>query len=527
MRSGRTVSILVAAVVSLLILMPLLSDNAEGASVGTFDGVDVSLSPGSEGDLDIHAGETVTIQVHLINTNANVRHVEYEGFDFGGRGHVTVPENNIKLDPGEYHTFLIEITADSYSGSVRNVTVTVSFTVYDPAFASSPVSFSITKTAHISSGRSSENQFNNVMGILKNPFPAPFDTAVYAAAATLIIWLAIALLATYVLVPKVIVPFLLKGKNKKDSVVNKLRRPVFFLLMVYGITVSVAVMGPSEYIIRTVEMAAAIIYIIFGADIAWKLFVMLTEAWAKHTVDDNPEEASHRESLVPLFFMLGKIVLGMVIAGMVLGIFGFDLMIIATGAGVIGLAISFGAQSTLAQFFSGFTLLISRPFKPGDLVRLDGSTDTLRVVEVGFMMTTFTNWANAETFTMPNQKVVSSTIINITAESLAYRIIVLVNVPYNSDVMLAKDLALEAMTEHPRMVQDGSYEIPKVRFEDFSDSALTIRVSGYVDDFEDHRTIAGEIREAIYTKFRENDIAIAIPKMDIYVKDPEGGEKKY
>jgi MscS family membrane protein len=263
-----------------------------------------------------------------------------------------------------------------------------------------------------------------------------------------------------------------------------------------------------------------------GAWIGVKVLDALLEMWEKRAQDDDEEEYDVRDSLTPLLAMIGRIIIGMAATAMVLGVLGFDLMIIATGAGIIGLAISFGAQSTLAQFFGGITLLVNRPFRPGDLIRLDAGTDTLRVLNVGFMITTFRNWANSEIFSMPNQKVVSSTIINVTAESLAYRIIVLARVPYGTDVALAKKLALSAMTEHPRILQDGSEEIPKVRLEEFSESSLTIRVSGFVDDFEDHRSIAGEIRESIYKKYRENGITIAIPKMEVFIRDPHDVEKK-
>jgi potassium efflux system protein len=149
----------------------------------------------------------------------------------------------------------------------------------------------------------------------------------------------------------------------------------------------------------------------------------------------------------------------------------------------------------------------------------------MKVIHIGFMMTTFRNWANSEIITMPNQMVVSSTIVNVTAESKTYRIVIVVRVSYTADVMLAKTLALEAMREHPRILQDGSEEVPKARFEEFSDSSLTIRVSGFVDDFEDHRSIAGDIRESIFRKYRENDITPAIPKMDIYIKRNDGEEE--
>jgi small-conductance mechanosensitive channel len=532
----RGTALILAAVVVSLLALPLLSDQAAADPYEDRAGyVVLSLSPNSRGLSDINAGGYVDIYVHMYNEHpSEVRYVEFVSEDFA-RGHVEMPDRPdfnapIELRPsaeeGSQYTLHLRIVADRYLGSVRNVEITFMFVVYDSTAVPITEDYcELTKTVNIFSGRASENQFNKVMGIVNNPFPSPFDIAIYAAAVTLLIWLGIAAFVLFVLLPRIVMPLVIRdSKEGQKDAMKKIKKPLLFIILLYGITVCVAVMGAGEQVVSTVEMLAWVIYILMGVLIVWKMVVAISEMLARRKEETEGED--HDDSLTPLIMMIIKIIIGMVAVGAILAVLGFDTMIIATGAGIIGLAISFGAQSTLAQFFSGFTLLINRPFRVGDLVRLDSGTDTLRVLNVGFMMTTFRNWANSEIFTMPNQKVVSSTIINVTAESLAYRIIVLVRVPYGTNVSLAKTLALEAMTEHPRILQDGSEEIPKVRLEEFSDSSILIRVSGFVDDFEDHRSIAGEIREGIYTKYRENEITIAIPKMDIYVKDPSGGERK-
>ncbi|MCL2785874.1 MAG: mechanosensitive ion channel family protein [Methanomassiliicoccaceae archaeon] len=536
MRNMKAALMFVAVLVSLLAMAPMLSDSAEAAGVtANASDVQFSLSATSVTATDLYAGRSIDVYVIVSNnhpTDARIAEFMGAGDGFKDKGHIEMPrvgdDGPILLESGETHTLHLKIVADRYLGSMRNVDILLMFAAYDPAAGYDPDDpgerCTLTKTVNIFSGRASENQFNKVMGLFHNPLPGPFDTAIYAAAMTLLVWMIISVFVTYVLLPRIVMPFLIRdSREERKATEGKIQKPMFFMFLLYGATACVAVMGAGEYVVSTVETAAWIIYIIFGAWIFLRILIALLEMWDRRVAADEDEPD---DSLTPLFLMLGKIVIAMVATGAILAVLGSDMMIIATGAGIIGLAISFGAQSTLAQFFSGFTLLINRPFRPGDMVRLDSSPDTLKVLNVGFMMTTFRNWANSEIFTMPNQKVVSSTIVNITAESLTYRIIVLVNVPYTSNVMLAKKLALEAMIEHPRILQDGSEEIPKARFENFSESALTIRVSGFVDDFDDHRSIAGEIREGIYTKFLDNGITIAIPKMDVYIKNPSGEESK-
>ncbi|MCL2142799.1 MAG: mechanosensitive ion channel family protein [Methanomassiliicoccaceae archaeon] len=526
----KRAALILALVMAVTIAAPLLSDEAKGDKVL---GVEFSFSPSSYDEISLKAGESRDIYIHLYNNSGSTRCVEFIGATFShGSVHASMSDTRpVEIADGTHTMLTLTVTADRYTGSTSNIDATFLFIVYDPNVEYDPAAggeHPMYKTVHISSRLASENQYNRIMGIWDNPLPEPFDTAPYAAAVTLMIWLVIAAFASLVIIPKILMPVLFRKKGKEDrkAVFRKIQRPLFMILLLYGITVCLPVLGVGEYIIDMVTTVAYVIYIVLGAWIFLKIYAALLDMWEKHAHEDD-DEYDVRNSMTPLLMVIGKIVVAMAAVAAIMGVLGFDLMLIITGAGIIGLAISFGAQSTLAQFFGGITLLVNRPFRPGDLIRLDDSNDTLRVMNVGFMITTFRNWGNSEIFSMPNQKVVSSTIINVTAESLAYRIIVLVRVPYGTDIALAKKLALAAMTEHPRILQDGSEEIPKVRVEELSESSLTIRVSGFVDDFEDHRSIAADIRESIYAKYRENGVVIAVPKLDIYIKDPNDGERMY
>ena len=533
MPKKRTALILAAVMAFMVLAVPLFSEEAEGTLPPTVpatppaDTIVFSSDVPAGSTITMRAGETHVVHIIVYNPGPDKLRVQLLDVSFsrGGMNSVSVDPSLRLLEAGEDTVFDIPLTAGGYTGTV-DLTAYFTFAVIDPTDGSRG-EFKGELSVKISSRLASENQYNRIMGIWNNPLPEPFDQAMYATAITFIIWFLIAALVAWIIFPRIIMGILFKRKNKDDrkAVERKIRKPLMIIIMLYGITICLAVLGVGEYVISTVSIIANVIYIILIAWILLKLYIALLDMWEKRAHEDGVDDV--RDSIKPLLLMLGKIIIAMAATAGILGAMGFSLMIIATGAGIIGLAISFGAQSTLAQFFGGITLLVNRPFRPGDLIRLDNNTETLRVINVGFMMTTFRNWANSEIFTMPNQKVVSSTIINVTAESLAFRIIVLVRVPYGTDVALAKKLALEAMTEHPRILQDGSEEIPKVRLEEFSESSLLIRVSGFVDDFEDHRSIAGEIREAIYTKYRDNNVTIAIPKMDIYVKDPNDKEEKY
>jgi small-conductance mechanosensitive channel len=231
------------------------------------------------------------------------------------------------------------------------------------------------------------------------------------------------------------------------------------------------------------------------------------------------------ESLIPLFKMLGKIGIATIAVAAILATLGFNLYAIITGAGIAGLAVSLGAQSMLQQFFSGVTLLITRPFKPGDMIRLGTDAAMLRVRKVGMMNSQFENWENAELFCLPNNMVTSSRIINMTGENRAYRTLVYMNVAYDTDLKRAQDLMMEAALEHPHVLKDGSFDKPSTRVTGFLDSSVELRLAIYVDEFEDYAFIAGQLRWAIFEKFKANGINVPFPQRDVHIYRHEAGNE--
>jgi moderate conductance mechanosensitive channel len=90
-------------------------------------------------------------------------------------------------------------------------------------------------------------------------------------------------------------------------------------------------------------------------------------------------------TLVGLLRSMGRVVIFVVFLFMLMSAVGLDLGPLLAGAGVVGLAISFGAQSLVKDVISGLFILIENQFGVGDVVRIEGvsgtvETMTLRVV---------------------------------------------------------------------------------------------------------------------------------------------------
>ncbi|MDB4947414.1 MAG: rane protein of unknown function [Gemmatimonadetes bacterium] len=76
-------------------------------------------------------------------------------------------------------------------------------------------------------------------------------------------------------------------------------------------------------------------------------------------------------TLVGLVRSFGMVVVVVLVLFMVLGALGIDVGPLLAGAGVVGLAVSFGAQSLVKDIISGLFILFENQFGVGDVIRLD------------------------------------------------------------------------------------------------------------------------------------------------------------
>ena len=82
----------------------------------------------------------------------------------------------------------------------------------------------------------------------------------------------------------------------------------------------------------------------------------------------NARAVQRAETVGAVLRSIAKVVIGGLAALMVLGEFGLDLAPLIAGAGIVGVAIGFGAQSLVKDFLSGIFMLVEDQLGVGDIV---------------------------------------------------------------------------------------------------------------------------------------------------------------
>ncbi len=518
MRSAKVPALsLVILAISVILVMPA---SAEGSDVAAGD---VGLVP-YFGHLEINAGSSDSFRIEVVN------YLSFAENDISDYRMVTVSfitdpdiyayveneEGSFVLMGQEFRSVTVHVDVDKYASAdeyeIGIVLTATTLVEGGGTVTAAPVNVGLTVLSPLSSG----DAYNKILGLFSNPFPDPFNTPLATAVITFLLWLIIGILAVLTLLPILLRLVARNHKEEGDKLKKGLRTLLPPVILLFAFDSALRVFGADKHLIGPVEVWFNVFYIALGALIAWKIYIILVQYLISRLARNRRVDQSDID-VEPLLRLLGQLVIAVAAVAMIMSALGFNLTAIITSAGIVSLGITLGAQNVLNQFFSGMVLLITRPFKSGDLVKIGAGSTIYKVSSVNIMNTVFDNWDNEETVIMPNNMVSSSAITNLTGDGLLYKIKVFMNIGYDDNIDLAKNIMEKIANDHPSVMTNGAVDPPSTRVTAFLDSSIEVRLTCYVYDFNDNGKIGGELRESIFKAFKENGINVPYPQRDVHI----------
>jgi small-conductance mechanosensitive channel len=119
--------------------------------------------------------------------------------------------------------------------------------------------------------------------------------------------------------------------------------------------------------------------------------------------------AQRAETLRHIVISVGRIVLWSFASIMIIGELGFETATLLTGAGILGLAVGFGAQSLVKDVISGFFILLEDQYGIGDSVKI-GEHEGM--VEHMTLRTTVLRNFEGHVHVIPNGAIVGVSVLN-------------------------------------------------------------------------------------------------------------------
>ena len=149
------------------------------------------------------------------------------------------------------------------------------------------------------------------------------------------------------------------------------------------------------------------------------------------------------------------------------GTLGVDVTSLVAIFSVVGAAFALAAQNTLANFFGGILLLVSKPLLAGEYVVTTGGEGVVQ--EVGLLHTNFLMPDN-RVVVVPNNTIVSGVIVNCSRGGTR-RVDLNFSISYDADMESVKRVIVEVMEANPMVLREP--EPPFARVTAFGESAVT------------------------------------------------------
>ena len=527
-------------VLLLVLMLSVAVPVAMGGDSDAAEQSDVIVNVDGSGDsitLDMDSGTSKTATLYITNNSDSYLSLDVPTYDsdlISSSAKITVngAESNLiypKGDPDGRHIAVVTITVSvdrlTDTQTVEgNLTLRFTDVTVESTDGSNVFERQVPFTVNVNSVYTSEGSYNQFFGLFPNTLPAPLNEPWFTAVVTLVLWIVITIVVCELVIPQLTkIVGSRKTATEKKKLTQTLTKTISVLMFVVAVNECLNIIGTSAEIMSMVSTWSLVLYVLIGSVLAWQVYIFLVTAII-NGLDDAVDVDGIDSSLIPLFRLIGKVIICVFAATIILAAFGVDLAGIMVSAGVITLGITFGAQEIISQFFSGIVLLSTRPFKKGDYISLNGTTYIVHKVRI--MYTEFENWDRDQIVTMPNNAVTSATMINYTKGDPRTRIFIYMSVAYDADLTLAKELMIKAANMHPHVIKDKSCVPPNTRLTNFLDSGIEYRLACYVDDYDLSAHYAGQIREIIYKLFKDNGVEIPYNRLQIDILSDCDGKKR-
>ncbi len=184
------------------------------------------------------------------------------------------------------------------------------------------------------------------------------------------------------------------------------------------------------------------------------------------------------------------------------------------GAGIVGLAIGFGAQSLVKDVITGFFIIFEDQFGVGDYIKINGAEGT--VVEIG-LRTTKINGATGEQFIIPNGSI--GEVVNYSVNNS--KIFIDLQMTSDADFEKAESIIKKYLESLPDVHKELVTVPAFLGVQNVKGTEVTIRIVAETLPQQQYG-VARTIRRDVTRLFEENNIPMSHPKMMLYGVKDEG-----
>ncbi len=213
-----------------------------------------------------------------------------------------------------------------------------------------------------------------------------------------------------------------------------------------------------------------------------------------------------------------KVILYILLIGLLAGYFGIETASIVALLGSAGLTIGLAFQGSLSNFAGGMLILLTKPFRIGDFIRVSGIEAEGTVDEIGMFYTRLKTVDN-RSIVIPNSVLSNTTLTNLTFYDVR-KLEIIVSVAYSNDIDRVKEVLKDLLENENYVIRSKEMQI---FVNALGSSGVEIGMRFFVKKSE-YWTSRWKCLEDIKKAFDENHITIPFEQLDVHM-DTRGDDK--
>jgi small-conductance mechanosensitive channel len=260
-----------------------------------------------------------------------------------------------------------------------------------------------------------------------------------------------------------------------------------------------------------------------GKSIAAVVATLIVTLWLSSLLETRLVNATSFDSNIKaVLAKFLKAVLLVVAVLVALQAIGFDLTLLTVFGGALGVGIGLGLQKLAANYIAGFTILLDKSIRLGDLITVDGRYGVVARVTSRYVVVRSLDGVEA---IVPNETLVITTVLNHSSTTRELRIGIPMQIAFDADVDRAIAIMEEAARTEPRVMQDAP-NTPTAFLAGFGESGINLELGLWLRDPENGQlALRSAVNRRILAAFSAAGIAIPFPRRDVRIVggDPRAG----
>lgn len=189
---------------------------------------------------------------------------------------------------------------------------------------------------------------------------------------------------------------------------------------------------------------------------------------------------------------------------------GFDLTLLSVFGGALGVGIGLGLQKLASNYIAGFTILLDRSVRMGDMITVDGRHGIVTSVTSRYVVVRSLDGVEA---IVPNETLVTTTVLNHSYTSKNARVALTLQISYDSDIELALKIMTDAANAHERVLKTPTP--PGAFVVRLAENGIDLELGFWVGDPENGLgDLRSTIYRAIFRAFKQHAIRIPFPQRE-------------